>query len=227
MKNEYNVDLNALIPETNSYNAKRENDFSILKQDIETELRRLPLVGFPMPKNWVKIREALQTFSQEEAYISLSKYKTICDQFEVVEEERQLELSRIFHDLGVFLHFQDFPALGDFIVLQNTWATDAVFAVLDNETVKSNNGRFTHHDLAGIWKAKGYGLDVHYKLLGLMMQFELCYQVNNVNPCAYIVPEMLPDSAPAVYSWQPKDDLPLQYRYDFMPRGCLPASSYG
>ncbi len=221
LKNEYNVDLNALIRRTNAYNEKREKDFAHLKRDIETELSRLPLVGFPMPKNWVLVREVLQTMSQSVAYISLEKYKAICSQFEVVEEERQLELSRIFHDLGVFLHFQDYGILDDFIVLQNTWATDAVFAVLDNEAVKAANGRFTDHDLEDIWKAKGYSKEVHKKLLRLMMQFELCYQVDKGKPCAYIVPEMLPDSAPLDCLWQPNDDLTLQYRYDFMPRGLL------
>src|SRR5690606_30488914 len=41
------------------------------------------------------------------------------------------------------------------------------------------------------------------------------------NCSTYIVPEMLSDSAPESYHWQPDNDLPLQYRYDFMPKGLL------
>lgn len=221
LKESYQVDLNALIPNTPAFNQKRKEDFAKLKRDIETTLSSLPLVGFPMPKNWVKIREELQIMSETTAYISLEKYEEICARFDVTEHERQLELSRIFHDLGVFLHFQDYGVLDDFIVLQNTWATDAVFAVLDNAAVKANNGRFTDNDLPAIWESKGYRKEVQKKLLGLMIQFELCYQVDKSRPFTYIVPEMLPDSAPGNYTWQPATDLPLQYKYDFMPRGLL------
>ena len=221
LKESYQVDLNALTTGTTAFNQQRKKDFDQLKRDIETTLSRLPLVGFPMPRNWVKIREELQALSATTAYINLDKYREICSRHEVTETERQLELSRIFHDLGVFLHFQDYGILEDFIVLQNTWATDAVFAVLDNATVRANNGRFTDHDLPAIWESKGYGKEVQRKLLGLMIQFELCYQVDKTKPFTYIVPEMLPDIAPGSYVWQPHHDLPLQYRYDFMPRGLL------
>ena len=222
LQKDYTVDLNALIPGTPTYSQNRKEAFEHLKNDIEATLSRLPLVGFPMPANWVKIREELQSIAAANAYISLEKYKDICSRFEVVEHEKQMELSRIFHDLGVFLHFQDYGMLDDFIVLQNTWATDAVFTVLDDETVKTSKGRFTDNDLAGIWQTKGYPAAVHKKLLGLMMQFELCYQVDRSKKCSsYIVPEMLPDSAPEEYIWQPDNDLPLQYRYDFMPKGLL------
>jgi hypothetical protein len=144
-----------------------------------------------------------------------------CEQFDVTDYERQMELSRIFHDLGVFLHFQDYSILDDFIILQNVWATDAVFAVFDNQKVKENKGKFTDADLSEIWKGKGYQQSVYKKLLGLMMQFELCYQVDQAKPCVYIVPEMLPDSASQDYNWHSNNDLPLQYRYDFMPKGIL------
>jgi GTPase SAR1 family protein len=219
---EYNIDLNALVPDTKTFNIKKQEEFEHLKKDIETELIRLPLVGFPMPSNWIQIREELQNLSVNYPYINIDRYRSICIRYDVNEYERQLELSSIFHDLGVFLHFQDYGILDDFIVLQNTWATDAVFAVLDNQTVKQNNGHFTDNDLAGIWEPKGYNKFVHKKLLGLMMQFELCYQIDkSPKQSSYIVPEMLPDTPPEGYSWQPVNDLPLQYRYDFMPKGLL------
>jgi GTPase SAR1 family protein len=221
LKNDYTIDLNALIAGTKNYNEKRLRDFQQLKQDIQTYLERLPLVGFPMPKNWVKIREELQLLSKDHPYITRHEYINLCKKFDVADFERQMELSRIFHDLGIFLHFQDYAALDEFIILQNTWATDAVFAVLDNPEVKANNGKFTESVLAAIWKNKHYEADVHKRLLALMMQFELCYQVEKGKDSLYIVPEMLDESAPLNYTWEPNNDLPLQYRYDFMPKGLL------
>jgi hypothetical protein len=46
LKNDYTIDLNALIAETRNYNEKRLQDFKQLKEDIQTYLERLPLVGF-------------------------------------------------------------------------------------------------------------------------------------------------------------------------------------
>ena len=41
------------------------------------------------------------------------------------------------HDLGVFLHFQDDVRLAQTVILKSRWATDAVFSVLDDETIKA------------------------------------------------------------------------------------------
>ena len=58
------------------------------------------------------------------------------------DEKKALLLSRYLHDLGVFLHFQDDPLLARTVILQNEWATEAVFRVLDDEAVKKESGPF-------------------------------------------------------------------------------------
>ncbi|WP_198174837.1 leucine-rich repeat domain-containing protein [Spirosoma arboris] len=221
LKNDYGIDLNALIPNTPAYKVDQDRAFKQFRDTIEMELKHLPLVGFPMPKNWIKIREALQSLSQQKPYIYWSEYSQLCQDHAVAEYERQLELSSIFHDLGVFLHFQDYYTLKEFIILQNVWATDAVFAVLDSPLVKASKGKFTDKDLAAIWQKKNYDPSIHHRLLALMMQFELCYQVDNYFTHEYIVPEMLTKESPDNYTWTPRHDLPLHYRYDFMPKGIL------
>jgi GTPase SAR1 family protein len=220
-ENDYSIDLNALIAGTETYDTNQVKQFRNLKEDIETELRRLPLVGFPMPKNWVEIRNELQALSQAKPYISREYYIELCEKYDVSEFDKQMELSCIFHDLGIFLHFQDYGILEDLIILQNTWATDAVFAVLDNEKVKVSKGRFTEEDIPGIWANKIYKKEVHKKLLGLMMQFELCYKIDEEKSPVYIVPEMLDDTTPVDYTWEQDNNLVIMYRYDFMPRGLL------
>ena len=180
----------------------------------------MPIVGFKMPKNWVRIRNELHKLSHNRQYINRNEYISICSQFDVDDYEKQMELSSIFHDLGIFLHFQNYSSLEDFIILQNAWATDAVFFVLDNPKVISANGKFTDDDLSSIWHSH-YETKVHKKLLSLMMQFELCYKIENVRSNIYIVPEMLSDRAPKGYSWHANKDIPLEYRYDFMPKGIL------
>ncbi|SEO19091.1 COR domain-containing protein [Mucilaginibacter sp. OK283] len=221
LKGDYGIDLNALIKGSPDFSDTRFNVFQNLKEDIQTQLKRLPLVGFPMPKNWVAIRYELQELSLSNHYINQDRFIELCKQYHVTDFDRQMELSRIFHDLGIFLHFQEHSTLEDFIILQNTWATDAVFAVFDNKQVQTNKGRFTSSDLSGIWKDKEYDGIVHKKLLNLMIQFELCYMIDKSNPHVYIIPEMLSDTRPEGGEWKIKNDLPLQYKYDFMPRGIL------
>ncbi|MDQ2944389.1 MAG: hypothetical protein M3Y27_00315, partial [Acidobacteriota bacterium] len=47
------------------------------------------------------------------------------------------------HDLGVFLHFQDDDLLARTVLLQNQWATAAVFQILDDETVRPGSAAST------------------------------------------------------------------------------------
>jgi internalin A len=92
---------------------------------------------------------------------------------------------------------------------------------LDSNVTKASKGRFTLADLSQIWTKKYYSKEIHRKLLSLMMQFELCYSLDNGRNPTYIVPEMLPNSLPEGYEWHENTDLPLKYKYDFMPRGLL------
>lgn len=221
LKADYEVDLNGINFDSPNYDPENRKEFDQFKEDIQVALRHLPLVGFPMPANWVRIRNELQNLSAKRPFISLQEYIQLCEQYEVREFDRQMELSGILHDLGVFLHFRNYSQLEDFIILQNAWATDAVFAVLDNKMLASRQGRFTDADLPEIWASKGYQKDVHKKLLSLMMQFELCYELGKGRESSYIVPEMFPGNPPAGYSWQESGDLMLFYTYDYMPKGLL------
>lgn len=222
IKGDYDIDLNAIrhTDEAN-YSKDKHYEFKRLIRDIKVELKRLPLVGLQFPTNWVKIRLQLQELSKKYPYIYRSQYIDLCNRLGVKDFENQMDLSRIFHDLGVFLHFQDYPALEEFIILQNTWATDAVFAVLDTVEVMKSNGKFTESQLSTIWQSKNYDSSTHKKLLALMMQFEICYQIFKNKDSLYIVPEMLDQSVPPNYVWENKNDMRLQYQYEFMPKGLL------
>jgi hypothetical protein len=41
--------------------------------------------------------------------------------------------------------------LARWVILQNQWATEAVFRILDSETIKSQLGRFTRDDCKQLW----------------------------------------------------------------------------
>lgn len=107
------------------------------------------------------------------------------------------------------------------VILQNEWATEAVFKMLDDEAVKGAWGRFTAADCARVWQDSVYA-DMHLELLALMQNFELCYRLPDARPDTWLVPQLLPPSKPAeLIGWEQPGDLALRYRYEFLPKGLI------
>ncbi len=186
---------------------------------IKYHIQFLPGIGDELPEAWVNVRKAIE---KEEAagknYISIERYVELCE-IEELNYQQALRLSSDYlHPVGVFLHFQNNPVLKNTVILKNTWATDAVYAVLKHDKiVKETQGRFSKVDLNDIWSAPKYERK-QGELLELMKEFEICYQTDDGQ--TYIAPQLLPDK-------QPKYHLPkginttLFYDYGFMPKGLL------
>ncbi len=137
------------------------------------------------------------------------------------DREKALFLSRYFHDLGVFLHFQDESSLEKMVILQNEWATEAVFKIIDDEIVKAKSGMFTREDCRRVWHESQYE-DMQNELLALMEMFELCYLLRDSQPATWLATQLLPPSLPATLTeWQEPTDIILLYHYDFMPQGII------
>ncbi|MDF5726161.1 MAG: COR domain-containing protein [Rhizonema sp. PD37] len=187
-----------------------------IKENIQTYISRLPHVGQPLPKIWVRVRSALENDSRN--YISLSEYEQLCRGNSLSDRQDMLFLSRYLHDLGVCLHFQDDAPLKHYVILKPEWGTTAVYKVLDNETVKKNLGCFTQKSLVEIWEESEY-TQMRDELLQLMMRFKLCYPIPN-RPHHYIAPQLLDINQPN-YTWSDTNNLILRYKYEFMPKGIL------
>ncbi len=194
-----------------------------LARAIEYQVQQLPHVGEQVPAKWVDIRRALEQKTEEKAYISQQDYFDLYEQHLAFDREKALRLSQYLHDLGVFLHFQDDKVLRKSVILQNRWATEAVFRVFDDETVKSHLGRFTIADCERIWSHSEYR-DMHDELRALMEKFELCYALPDLpeNAETWLMPQLLPPSTPAGLSdWERPGDLVLTYQYHFLPKGLI------
>ncbi|MGK7942176.1 MAG: COR domain-containing protein, partial [Crocosphaera sp.] len=183
---------------------------------IQHYISNLPHIGEELPAYWVKVREVLEKDTRD--YITFEEYLTICQEKGFKELEDMLVLSGYFHDLGVFLHFQDDDLLKKTIILNTVWGTDAVYKVLDNETVRDNLGKFDKNDLKNIWNEEKY-ITMRSELLKLMMNFKLCYEIPS-QPGNYIAPQLLSAEQPE-YNWNEENNLLLRYEYEFMPKGIL------
>ena len=219
-KDDFRVDLRAVC-EGEHHKIESEKAFKKLQTEIQSKLLQLPHIGDVLPKQWVVIRKEIEKLAAQKAYISEDEFYDLCAAHQITDNQKQRDLSQYFHDLGVFLHFQneDKPsALSEIVILQNTWATEAVYKVLDSTLVKDEQfGRFTYRDLKQIWQDSTWRSKAK-ELLELMMEFQLCYQISDTSE--YIAPQLLPAQQPD-YTWGKTSNLQLRYRYGFMPKGII------
>ena len=143
------------------------NAATSLEEAIRLYVQKLPHVGDVVPAQWVAIRSELEKIKERQPYISQKEYFQLYAHYLEEDRSKALQLSQYFHDLGVFLHFQDDPLLQRYVILQNDWATEAVFKVLDDEPTKADKGYFTRADCQRIWAHSTYE-EMHPELLALM-----------------------------------------------------------
>jgi internalin A len=192
-----------------------------VRDGIEFFASHLSHIGEELPARWIKVRADIEQLAAKQPYVPLEKYFEIYGGHIEFDETKALLLSRYLHDLGVFLHFQDDPLLVRTVILQNQWATEAVFRVLDDETIKKKLGRFNHEDCSRLWKDSVYAR-MHLELLALMQKFELCYELRDSQPQTWLATQLLPAEKPAALAdWGKAEDLVLRYRYEFLPKGMI------
>ncbi len=195
--------------------AKEKTGIEELRKIIENEINKQPHIGEKLPKVWIDIRDNLKALNQN--FIPLDEYLSVCKNFGI-DFEQALHLSNYFHDLGIFLHFQDNDILRNIIFLNPEWATKAVYKIIDTKEVVANLGKFNYSQLRGIWN--DYPNDKFAFLIELMKKFELCFLLPN--EVDYIVPGLLPPNQPdEVDNWDITNNLRLEYRYEFMPSGII------
>ena len=199
-----------------STNLATNRGLSQILTDIQHHISQLPHIGTPLPKTWVRVREALESDTRN--YITKTEFLNLCNTHGFKRREDTLQLSEYLHDLGVCLHFQDDPILKNWIILKPEWGTTAVYTVLDTPSVQKSFGYFTKTDLVTIWADDQY-TDMRDELLQLMKNFKLCYEIPH-RPGTYITPQLLSPNQPE-YDWDSNDNLILRYKYEFMPKGML------
>jgi GTPase SAR1 family protein len=223
-KRKRNIDIDAMQKRFTNISKVIDVDFAEdsksrlnkLKKDIRYYISQLPLVGSPVPAKWTVVREALE--KDKRNTITLKEYLDICEKNGITKSKDALVLSQYFHDIGVFLHFQDDSLLKKTIFLRPNWATHAVYQILDHDLINQKEGRFNKKDAEIIWSEDEYEF-LHDELLKLMQKFFLTYKIDDSDE--YIVPEHLPAEQPK-YDWDQKKNLFLYYKYDlFMPRGIM------
>ncbi|MEL6601716.1 MAG: COR domain-containing protein [Cyanobacteria bacterium J06614_10] len=185
-------------------------------EQIKHSIKQLPYGAVQLPKAWVTIRQVLEQEPRD--YITLDEYVDICCENGLNHLQEQLQLSKYLHELGIILHFQEDPILKKIIIIKPTWATTAIYQLLDSPVVVNNSGWFNRATTGEIWSNQQYSI-MQEELLQLMVKFKLCYKIADESE-SYVFPQLLPSIQPE-YDWETKDNLSLRYEYEFMPKGIL------
>jgi internalin A len=182
--------------------------------EIEHCAQNLPHIGEPVPARWVNVRQAIEQDDRNTIY--REQFDELCEAQDITQPQDIDTLLGYFHDLGILLHFADNPLLRDRVILNPTWATNAVYRIFDDNGINAKAGRFTRDDCANLWSDGDYRR-MHDILIELMKNFQLVYEIENTGQL--VAPQLLPQNTPA-YDWEDAHNSHMQLRYDaFMPKG--------
>ncbi len=186
-----------------------------LVRDIMDAVVNMPRIGNVWLEEWTKIRTIIEGLKED--YIDYYDYLRICKDNGLNEEQAKY-LSCYLHVLGAILHYQDDYILKSTLILKPDWGTNAIYKLLNQNSIRAKNGKISYRELELLWERWGISKTKHIILLHLMLKYEFCLKLDSVDE--YIIPELLPLNRPE-YNWDFDDNLCFEYHYDYMPSGIL------
>jgi internalin A len=208
----------AVIP----VNVKTNRGLDELEKEIKFWAGQLPHIREKWPISWLRLKSKLEELRTElpDPVIGWDNFFNLCSGESIRYDKTTYMLSSYFHDLGLFLHFQKHNTLRDYIILKNDWITSAVYAIIDNESIKQRKGVFDEADMRALWSKPDHR-KYQSQLISLMEVFELCYRIPNWIKPTWIIPQLFPPKAPNVVSELIIPNLYIQYVYRAIPKGLL------
>jgi len=202
---------------------RTDKAFDSLINGIQYHVSTLPHIGEPISGVWIKIREKIEELeNQGTKTISLKEYRKICNDLNYNDIEGQDVLSAYFHDLGIFLYFNDkngkdkeeFAILKKTIFINKEWILNAAYLVIDSKELQQQKGKFTKENVEN-WLGAEY-LDFIDEILAIMSKFYLIYAQDGF----FIAPQKLPSEIHSDHKLENSLNFIFEYE-DFMPIGIL------
>ncbi|MBI5913774.1 MAG: TIR domain-containing protein, partial [Bacteroidetes bacterium] len=196
--------------------AKTEAEFAALRKKIVELAAELPHIEREYLRSFNELREKLEAEADRQThYLRWEAYLALMPE---LGEDLMRDYANALTFLGVCQYFPHDAMLSQFVFLRPKWLIDALFELLLHEHFEETRGLFSENDTFNIWTGKEYQ-GMHALLVRMMKEFELCYRVEGDGE-NYIVPQRLPGENKS-YGWDTTGDVPVQFRYKFMPKGIL------
>jgi internalin A len=198
---------------------------------VDVVEQRMPDVWLAFPRRWREIKDAVAGMKGN--FLTYDEFARICVDLDEQRPDAQADLAGILHALGLALYFGRDPRLHDTRVLNPSWVTGGVYAVIRAPSVQNRDGQLTAADMPqvlsdaekdGVIHAADYPSSTHGFILELMRAFQLCYasEEEKGKPTRYLVPELLPEFEPEMPEPWEQAPVRLRYRYEILPPGLLP-----
>ena len=170
-------------------NKSRKKEFEKILTRLKYEVSQLPIVSKKIPISYLSVRHQIEEKAKDgNNYISADEFYSICSENDL-DKEKAKNLSSYFHEIGLFLHFQDDAILKNIVIINPEWGTKPVYKVIDTINDQKVCGFFEKEQLKNIWTEESY-LEKFDELLQLMIRFKLCYEVRGKEN-HYIIPQIL------------------------------------
>ncbi len=177
-----------------------EKEYHAIRASIKNQLLALPHIGSSLPIFWTEIRQkidielASKKDKDEPFFMTENRFFEICQPYEKKEpwfdKSQQRIMSRYFHDMGVYLHFQDNDLLRNYIFLDENWLVNKVYKMLNNDTLRMNKkGLLDKNDIDQLFEDEDCR-PIKSQLLYLLRKFELLFFIDEAHG-KYLIPAHL------------------------------------
>ena len=201
----------------------------VLRQAIIERVRNLDNVRQKVPGSYLKAKTALEHEAGKRKNLPREEYDTLCEKHKLTAGDRNALLAYL-KQLGTLLHYDSpggYGPLPDTYVLDPTWVTQGVYAILTDLVVRERHGQLELADLKRIFHRQKDYPKKHQMFILAMMEadlFELCFPIPDPPPNKAglrLIPELLPPQEPD-HGIEPGSSLNLEYHYDYLPAGLIP-----
>ncbi|MEJ8846300.1 COR domain-containing protein [Variovorax rhizosphaerae] len=223
----YGVDLLPIYPpprgivDFEHVSARRDADSGMasLAARVREALAGMPEIGRELPAQWVAVREQVARIDRR--WLERSEFDALCADAGIPGHAHSVAL--FLHEVGDL--FYEPGQFGDRLVLDQKWAIDAVYALLDRRgaayrslCAAGRNGLTLSILQNQVWRH--FAPDEHKLLLDFMQRCELCFAFGDGR---WYVPQLLPDEMPkrVALRWATAPPHALEIRYRFLHRAII------
>ncbi len=219
------------IHQIDSKAGEEDNGFEELRLYLNRAVGKIKTDKETIPESWAQVRQSLREKQKSgekrmglEAYKLLSKGIKHTDRMEILENWL-VKTGVVFYRKGLF---------EDQIILDQEWAIEAIYALLDREQhyykLEKKKGRFTGKELNNYWKQ--YLPAERELFISFMLSCELCFEDSKkkqehshipFEERTFVAPQLLPDEKPDSVEefWQSVYPLHLIYSHEFLHYGVI------
>ncbi len=181
-----------------------------------------------IPTSWAQVRARIRVKqAEQEKTLSVEAFKTLCADEGIPDSWHTL--LQYLHDTSVLYYREGY--FDNQIILDQAWAIDAVYAVLNRQsfyfrTGKIKKGRLQYADLQALWKNN---TDTERALfIDFMLSTELCFETTEhksydtpLSERTFVVPQLLPEDKPKAVEFEAQERNICQIseivQYRFLP----------